>query len=320
MKHTGYGIPFAVRVRAMVPHALIALVATAVYLLAVQFLIGGTVRSVAQWKRAEDSPTNEIVFSGAQNPGETCYYLKNHAVAGTTGENAVSDVFMVLPDVTYAQNSIYFSGTLEEGSCAVSANIAARFGLSVGDHARVIGTDKLFRVDRLLPAQEGLDADYLHEGIVVLAYDSELLNKDYWYVTFATDGDAYRDLYRLVYVADLKSGCAATLLLSACVAVAVIIAVMLLCETFLFRGRKEDYRVLVALGLRRRRLFCRILAENGLKYWLPAAITVAAHTRFYACYAAAYAMPAVYFMAICALICMIYSLIITRRLYYVKST
>ena len=319
MGHNGYGIPFTVRVRTYIPHALIILVAMVAYVLAFQFMIGGAVRQLAEWKRVEDSPTNEIVFSGENNPGEPFYYLKNYAVAGTTGENAVSDVLMILPDVDYGQNSVYFSGTLASGTCAVSANIAARYALDVGDFAHVIGTDKSFLVDRIIPAQAGLDEDYLHDGIIILSFDGELLNKNYWFVSFGTDGDAYRSLHRLIYVEDLAENCVSALCLYAGVAVAVIAVVILVCERFLFRARREDYKTLVALGGRSGRLWGRILAENGLKYWMPSVVVSAIYSAYYACYATVYTSTVLCFMAVCGLICLVYSLIITRRLYYVRA-
>ncbi len=319
MKHESIGVPCAVRVRAYVPHALIVLIALVAYVLIFQFLIGNATKNVAEMKRVADSPTNEIVYAGEQNPGESFYYLKNYAVAGGTNENAVSDVLMLMPQASYYANSIYFSGTLTEGTCAVSANIAARYKLNVGDHARVLGTDKYFRVDRVITAQSGLDEDYLHDGIVILSYDESLLNKGYLYLTFGSDGDAYRSLDRLIFVEDLAEGCILRLALYAAAAAAVIAAVVIVCERLLFRARRLDYALYVTLGMRKRRLCGRILAENMLKYALPAALVAGGYAAAYACYTTAYLYPAVCFVAVCLMACLIYSLILTRRLYHVRA-
>lgn len=314
-----YGIPFIVRVRTYIPHVLIALVAMVAYVLTFQFLMGNAVRDLAEWKRVKDSPTNEIVFAGEKNPGETFYYLKHYAVAGETNQNAVSDVLMLLPDVDYVQNSIYFSGALREGTCAVSANIAARYALEEGDYARLIGTDKAFLVDRILPAQAGLDEDYLHEGIVILAFDEELLDKNHLLLSFGTDGDAYRSLYRLVYIEDLAEGKLLSLCLYAVLTVALTVLLMLVCERFLFRARREDYKTLVLLGVGEGHLFLRILFENTLKYLLPSVAVVMIHTAFYGFYAWVYALPALYVVVACGLISVLYSLLMTRRLCNVRA-
>lgn len=319
MKHNQQTVPFAVRVRAFRSHALIALIALAAFVLAFQFFIGNAAGDVAELKRVKDSPTSEIVFAGEQNPGESFYYLKNHAVAGGTRENAVSDILMLMPDVVYGANSVYFSGTLEEGTCAVSANIAARYALEEGDHARVIGTDKTFRVARILPAEAGIDEDYLHEGIVILSFDGALLNKNYLYVTFGTDGDAYRSLHRLVFVEDLAKGCGLSLSLYALAAVLIVAALMALGEGLLFRARRADYALLVTLGVRRGGLLLRVLLENALKYLLPLLAVSLGYTATLGCYGVAYAIPVLGFLAVLTLSGIVYSLIVVRRLYYVRA-
>lgn len=312
-------IPCAVRVRTYRPHALIALIALAAFVLAFQFFIGNAATAVAELKRVQDSPVSEIVLAGEKNEGESFYYLKNYAVAGGTRENAVSDVLMLQPDVVYSANSVYFTGTLEPGTCAVSANIAARYALEVGDHARVIGTDKTFRVARVLPAQAGIDEDYLHEGIVILSFDEGLLNKNYLHMTFCTDGDGYRSLYRLVFVEDLADGCATALSLYALAALAIMACVMLLAEGLLFRSRREDYALMVALGVYRGQLLLRVLLENAAKYLLPLLIVAAGYAHTLGCYGAAYALPVLGFSAVCILSNAVYSAVTVRRLYYVKS-
>lgn len=319
MEQRQNAIPFVVRVRTYRPHALIALITLVMYLLVFRFLIGNATRDVAELMRVHDAPNNEIVFADEPNMGESFYYLKDYAVSGGTSENAVSDVLMLLPDTVYGENSVYFEGTLESGTCAVSANIAARYALEVGDHARVIGTDKSFLVTRVMPAEAGIDEDYLHEGIVILAFDSDLLSKNYMYVTFGTDGDAYRSLQRLVFVEDMAKGCIPALCLYGFAAMAAVIALMIVCESFLFRTRREDYACYVVLGVRRRRLWGRVLAENILKYVLPSIIITAVYAIPYACYKIAYVLPAGFFLAACAILSIAYSQVIIRRLYYVRA-
>jgi hypothetical protein len=120
------GVPFAVRVRAYIPHALTALVAIAAYLLTFAFLAGKTVGAAAELRRTVGAPHNEIVLAGEANSPESFLYLKNYAASGKTGENALSDVLMILPGFEYYSNHIDFCGTLESGTCAVSANVAVR--------------------------------------------------------------------------------------------------------------------------------------------------------------------------------------------------
>lgn len=313
-----FGVPLAVRLRAYIPHALCALCALAVYVILLLFTAQKAAGDCARIKRVSTSPVNEIVYSYGRNEGEVFYYLRETAVAGANG-NAVSDVFMTMPDVEYGNNCIYFSGSLQKGTCAVSENIAVRYGLNVGDYAKVIGTDVRLTVARVLPAQDGLDEDYKHEGIIVLAYDAELLDGGWRYVSFGTDGDAYYGLDRLLRVDDLDEGCAARLCAYAAVATAVVAAVAVLCERFLFRARRADYSVLVAAGMRLRRLFATVLADNFIKYLVP---SVAVSTVFgvaYGYYGICILLPLAFFVAVNALACAVYSAVAVRSLYYVAK-
>lgn len=314
-----YGVSFAVRVRAYIPHALTALLAFAAYLLAFAFLAGKTAHAAAELRRTVHAPHNEIVFAGEQNGKESFLYLKNYAVSGRRGENALSDVLMVLPGIGYAENNIGFCGMLESGTCAVSANIAAKYGLRVGDSARVMGAGKTFRVAALLPAQDGLDEDYLHEGLIVLSYDEELLDRSYTYVSFMTDGDAYRSLDTLLFVGDIQKESIGELILCALIALFSASAAIAASEYFLFRARREDYATLSALGVGAKRLFVRIFAESVLRYALPLVAVSAVFDAWYYSYADAYAIPVACFTGAIVLLSAVYSFIMIRRLYYVKS-
>ena len=314
-----FGVPFTVRIRAYISHVLIASVSFAAYLLIFAFIAGIAVGAAAERRRAVDAPHNEIVIAGEKNGEESFLYLKNYAISGEKGKNAVSDVLMLLPGNEYFSNNIYFRGTLSEGTCAVSANVASKYGLDVGDRARVIGTDKTFEVVRLLTAQDGLDENYKHEGLIVLSYDEDLLDRNYMYLSFLSDGDAYRSLDKLIFVEDMKKDSAEELFLCAVIALLAVSAVMTLSELLLFRARREDYKTLSLLGTGARKLFCRILGESLLRYALPAFLAADAFLITYAPYADAYYIPALCFAGVCILLSAIYSFIVIRRLYYVKS-
>ena len=314
-----YGVSFTVRVRAYIPHALTALVALIAYLLTFAFLAGKTAGAAAELRRTADAPHNEIVFAGEPNGKDSFLYLKNYAVTGRTGENALSDILMVLPEAEYTESNIGFCGTLASGTCAVSANIAAKYGLRVGDNAHVMGTYSTFRVARLLPAQDGLDEDYLHEGLIVLSYDEELLDRNYAYISFMTDGDAYRSLDTLLFVEDIQTESIAELILCALVALFFAAAVIVVSESFIFRARREDYATLSALGVGEKRLFACIFAEAVLRYVLPLVAVSAIFAAWYYPYADAYAIPAACFTGASVLLSAVYSFIMIRRVYYVKS-
>ena len=313
------GIPFVVRIRTYRPHALTMLVATVAYLIVLLFVAGSAVGSASELRRANNAPHNEVVFAKAPN-GEECFiYLNNYSVSGETRKNAVSDILMVSPETDYQSNNISFAGTLESGTCAVSANIAAKYGLGIGDKARVLGTDKTFTVVKLLPAQKGLDEAYLHEGVVVLSYDKTLLNRNFKYISFMTDGDEYNELDDLVYVKDMKTESIVDLLISTAIVTLTVAASMVISERFIFRRRRQDYKTLCRLGAGARWLYMRIFAESLLRYVLPAIILLEIFAVRYVSYTSAFYIPAACFVAACTVFSAMYSFIIVRRLYHVKS-
>lgn len=309
------GVPLLVRLRAYRVHAVIAAIMLAVCCLLFGFLAGECTRACAELRRIGDAPHSEIVFSAERPAGaESFLYLSAARAVGAAGTGVSADLLMVLPGETYGENDVYFQGTLESGTCAVSANLAGAYGLRVGDAARLAGTGQTFRVARLLPAQAGIDKSFEREGIIVLSYDEEAALRAE-YVSFMTDGDAYPSLLSLVYIEDWRQGnaaavarCGAVFLVSFAVAAAV-------CEFFLFRARMRDHRLLAEMGERRRRVMGRIWAENMLKYLLPLAVTGAAFSPFYACYGAMYAVPLACAIAAAFAAVTVCSLLCGRRLF-----
>jgi hypothetical protein len=312
-------IPLLVRLRTFCSHAGIAAITLAAYVILFQFLAGSTAKAIAELRRVEDSPNNEIVFAGEPNEGEVFYYLRNYSLLGSNQENAVSDILMVRPDTVYEANTISFNGTLAEGTCAVSANVAHRYGLSVGEYARIIGTEHSFRVASILPPQDGLDEDFRHEGIVVIAYEPELLDKSYRFVSFCTDGDGYNSLISLVFVPSLAEGLPKALCLYAAAALAVLLLTLLVCERFLFVKRRADYRCLVTMGVGKGRLTLLVFGENLLKYALPLCVVAVLYAAFYGCYGLSYALPATLMLLICIAVLAIESWITVRRICYVRA-
>ena len=317
-KDTGARIPAAVCLRTYAPHALVAALSLLSYVLLFALLLGGATRALAEMRRVDDAPHNEIVLANEPNGEATMIYLKNHAVRGATDENAVSDLFMLLPDRTY-HGDLYFEGTLAPGTCAVSANIAARYGLTVGREAVIMANGLRFTVTVILPAQGGIDPLYEHEGVILLSYDEALLDRTYAYVSFTTDGDGYRSLSDLIYTEDLRADAVGRLLLPASVAALSALGLFLVCEIFLFGKRRADYAVLVSLGIRGERLLAALLAEHSAKYILPALIAAAVFLPRYACYGEVFYTCILVFAALCAALSILLSLADWRRTYYVRA-
>ncbi len=315
MEQVKRGVPFIVKIRTYVFHALIALIAFVVDILVFQFCAENATEACAEIKRICDAPHSEIVFSGEVYGEDSFFYLKQQHIVGSAQTNVSCDIFMVTPGLTYKNNDIYFDGTLESGTCAVSLNLAQAYGLKIGDEARIAGTEKTFEVVRYIAAQSGIDKDYMRDGIAVLSYDGELLSKQYSYVSFATDGDGYRSLLSLVMIADWEAENVSSVLICAAVFTLAFAATMAVCEFFLFSPRRRDYSVLVSMGGKARKLFGAVWFENAVKYLAPVVITAAVYSSRLWCYGAMYAIPTLYAFVVGLAAITAYSLISVWRLY-----
>ena len=312
------GIPFVVRARAYARHTVIALISLAAYVLLFAFVSSDAIGALSEIKRFEDSQHNEIVFAGEPYGDQSFIYLKNYAVSGEAQRNALSDVLMTVDGKAYSSD-LYFEGTLDRGTCAVSANISARYGLELGDTAKVMNTDKTFTVSKILPAQSGIDEEYMHEGIVILAYDEELLDRAYSYVSFTTDGDGYRALERLVFTKDIIGAAKGSIILLLTVSVLSVAAVVTISEIFLFRNRSRDYLTLALIGSSRSQLLLRATLEGCLKFLSPAIITAALFSPRFWCYGTLYLGAVLCFCALGLLSSLILAIIYVRRSSHVRA-
>lgn len=315
MEQVRRGVPFIVKIRTFVFHAIIfAIVLVADVFIFLFFARNATV-ACSELKRINDAPHSEIVYSGQPTGDDSFYYLKQQHVFGTKNINVSCDILMIAPGVTYGSNDIYFEGTLDGGTCAVSKNLAREYGLNIGDEMQVTGKEKAFKVARFITAQVGLDKEFKRDGIVILSYDGELLDRQYSYISFATDGDAYPSLINLVFINNWQNENVRNLFVYAAISFAAFCAVMAVCERFLFMSRKQDYKVLVSLGERAPKLFGLVWAENALKYVAPSAIAAAIYSYGLYGFGTMYLIPSLFLPCVGVLAVSLYTLISVRNYY-----
>ncbi len=309
------GVPFVVKIRTFLFHAIIFAIILVADIFIFQFFSKNAAVAFSELKRINDAPHNEIVYSGQVTGEDSFYYLKQHHVSGSKDINVSCDILMIAPGVTYGSNDIYFEGTLSDGLCAVSKNLAHDYGLNIGDCVRFIGTDKQFKVDRFITAQTGIDKDFKRDGIVVVSYEEELLDKSFSYVSFTTDGDEYPSLINLEFINNWKEENIGNLWIYAAVSLAAFVAAMAVCERFLFMSRRQDYRVLVSLGESKGKLFWLIWAENAIKYILPSFVAAAIYSVGLSGFGLMYLIPALFLPCAGTLAVTLYTLFLVRRYY-----
>lgn len=311
------GVPLSVKMRTYLPHLLIFAIACAAFYIAFGFIAVNAVVACAEVKRINDAPQSEIVFTGERYGEESFYYLKNQHVSGSRQTNVSCDIFMLGSGDEYddEENDIYFSGSLDKGECAVSANLVAKNGLKTGSTVRVSGTDVTLTVKKIITAQSGIDKEFSREGIMILGFDERLLDKTFVYLAFDTDGDEYRSLISLVYISSWKSANIGLIALYFAIAAALFLIIFIVCERYLFRGRSGDYALLTVLGMKRGRLLATVFFENIIKYILPLIIAEVLSLIPVFVYGAICLLPAAVMLLTGIVFVSVYSIVTVVRLY-----
>ena len=267
----------------------------------------------AEKTRYESAALNEMVFSSVPAFEESLYCFSGSAYAFTEGGQRLnSDVLMTVIGRQYKDNPLYLKDALPEGSCAVSINLAAEYKVSLGDTLSIVSGEKTFAftVSMILPAQSGIDAKYMHSGIVILSECTELSETaKHIFVSFTKDWNGeYQGLIddpargdSVVFTEDIISSAAASLIIYALLSTLTLWAFITVCEIFVFAkmGRKyRDYEILCTYGISKRRLFIRVLFDHVIKYIIPIILSLVVWLIKLRIYRLSYIIPALTFVGI----------------------
>jgi len=262
------GIPFIVKLRTYLPHFIIGIIMLILYFILSLFIFESTSIAFIEINRANASKTTEIIISKEENLGETFYYLKNYFIG--KNDNAISaDILMTKENINYGVNDIYFEGTLENNSCAISRNIAMKNNIKVGDELTFISTNIRVKVSKILKPELGIDKEYKRDGIIIVNYDNNLLNRTYQFITFNDELEYYNSLVNLYRIKDWKTENIGIVIRNIIIFVISTIFSLFLCEIFIFKRRIKDYLIYIHLGKNRKKIFINIICENIIKYLIP---------------------------------------------------
>jgi hypothetical protein len=221
---------------------------------------------------------------------------------------------MTVEGKSYAKNPLYLKNTLSEGCCAISENLADKYGLCIGDTVTLKeGIDEIafdFTVSEILPAQSGVDGKYMHEGVVILSESKDFIKAGkYIFVSFIRDWDAeYLNLIddpargsSVVFTKDIIKAAEARLITYALLSAFALWVFIAVCEILSFSkmGRKyRDYLILGCYGISRIRLFGKVFSDDAIKYLLPLILNFAIWFLRLKTYRLAYTVPATVYLAV----------------------
>lgn len=285
--------------------------------------------SYAERERYRSAELNEVIFSLSPGYSESFYSFGGSAYAFTEdGHRINTDVMMTVDGNEYIENPLYFKSMLPEGRCAVSENLAAEFSLSEGERVSIkVGNESLFdfTVIEILPAQSGVDGKYMHEGVIILSENMDLVNAGkHIFISFAKDWEAeYVDLVDdpargkpVVYTKELIKSESTSLMIYAIASTLSLWVFIGLCEILIFSkmGRKyRDYSILSGYGISRKRLFLKVLFDNCIKYIIPLLINFLIWFIRLSYYHSKYMAPALFFLGTGALTVLMLTFITVMR-------
>ncbi len=271
----------------------------------------------AEMERYRGATLNETVFSHVAGYEENFYIFGGSAYAfSDDGHRLNTDVLMTVGAGEYNGSPLYLKHTLSEGACAVSENLAVKYSLKLGETLNIhVGDEKLYNyvISELLPAQSGIDGKYMHEGIVILSENAEIINEaKHIFVSFTKDNDGqYPSLVddsargaSVVYSKNIIKSAKARLITYAVLSTLALWVFIAVCEILVFgkMGRKyRDYSILSSYGISKRRLFGTVFLDHCIKYMLALTVSFFVWYARLSYYRAMYVTPALTFLGIGAI-------------------
>ncbi len=294
------------------------------------FAIGEkAVYNYAQIVRYSSTDLNEIVFSTSPDYEEVFYDFGGSAYAyAGDGQRLNCDIFMTHAAGKYEKNPLYLKAHLNEGECALSQNLAYRFGIAVGDRLQLrIGREEAlfdFYVGVILPAQSGVDTKYMHEGVLILSENKQLTEYGrFVYTSFIKNGDEYKNLVDdsmrgspILFTDVIIRQSVASLFVYTLVSVFALCIFIAVSEMLIFSkiGKKyRDYAILHSYGMGKSRLWRMLYLDMAIKYILPLAVVLCIGVIKLQYYHILHLIPLFVFFAVGVLIVTILTFIIIKR-------
>ena len=301
--------------RRYAPHIIIFAVSLAVYIFVFAFFAKETAAACAEIYRYNHTTCREAVVS-ASDPkpdGDSFYNLNGNIALSGNGKRLFCDAYMTKNGVTYRDNAILFDGAVNPGECLISKNSASAVGLKPGDEIVVKDKNVSYRIIGYLAPQTGLDGKYGYDGVIVLAYNDELVGGAK-YSNLSDECDVYYGRESSTFLINLKEAATQDIIVAAIFAAAAFVVCFAVCEYFIFSPRYSDYFLMNNEGLPARKLSARIILDTFIKYLLPLLPTIAIFFSSLWFYGKFYLLPAAIYFVFAAVFGGGYSLILRRRL------
>ena len=296
-------------------HFIIFVVSLAVYIFVFALFANETAAACAEIYRFNNTSCKEAVVADTdpKPDGDSFYNLNGIISLVGNGKRLFCDAYMVKEGVTYDDNAILFNGTLKAGECLISKNAAKEKGIETGDEIFVKDSIAGYRVAGYLAPQTGLDGRYGYDGVILLAYNAELISGAK-FSNLSGECDVYYGRQSSTFLKNLKRAAVRNITAAAIFAAAAYAVCFAVCEYFMFSPRYKDYFLMNNEGLPARKLFARITLDTFIKFVLPLLPVVAIFAVSLGYYGKFYLLPTAIYFAFAAVTGGVYSLLLFGRL------
>ncbi len=279
------------------------------------------------------SVSDDAAFTVANYEKDSFLNYNNENVVMLTGEKIRinADVYGAIENMTYSDNLLYYNGGLKEGECAVSQNTLNQYQLKIGDTIAISGKDYQYTIAMTLKSQTGIDDKYVHDGVIVLAYNQNLEKEfnDYYagqnanrviYYMISLDKnvmlyptlDTTRD-NAIVYAKKVQSDCIKSMTLNSLFTILIILASACLIELLLGRGNYRDLRLEYQKGNTKGAILLKVIVSKLCIYVVPYLLIFVCFIAQYGIYGSSYMIPYLLLGLIVALITLGYAYCYYRR-------
>lgn len=277
--------------------------------------------------------SDDVVFSVASVEKDSFLNYNNDTVVMLTDNNIRinADVYSTIESMNYSDNLLFYPGGLENGECAVSQNTLNQYNLKIGDSISISGKKWQYTVKMAIKPQTGLDDKYVHDGVIILAYNQDLENdfRDYYdgqntnrikYYMISLDRnvmqyptlDTTRD-NSIIFGKKVKSNCTQVILVNIVYSLLIIIVSIVLIEGLLGRRNYQDLRLEYQKGNTQGHIVKSIILSKMISYILPFALIVICFLFKYGKYGSSYFIPYLLLCLILIVVLLLYSYCYYRR-------
>lgn len=281
------------------------------------FFVPNIIQSLSNYYLYSNICNQEVWF--ANSPiNSNCFINLNGVLLTYKDEKSINaDVFMQMDTSSYNDNLFEVDYYLEPKTCAISKNIAVEYELSIGD--KIYLKDKSqYEVVIIFNSQSGLDQKYNHFGVIVLSTTKGIsISQPIKYIYFTNNSDGFYNVTDFIKLDKKAFDNKKIAKNNGAYLILIMLFILTITEIFIFKKKKNDYKLLVMDGNKKYKLFIQILYDTLIRIILPIILAFLFYLRYIKLFTIGYCVVFInllaFSIAVAILLCLIYYIVEVNR-------